>query len=202
MRKSAIVLCSTVITTTVGFFVYCYLHFPFWNYRNTSNCEVLKHVSLSQMEGYRGKQILVHRDFYPSMIKLNEIAERLNIHLILNQGYRYLGHKVKGAIVDPATFSNHQAGFAIDCNLEYEGEIYTSQDLSRKNVSRVPSAILQFIELAKTEVDLRWGGDFTPEDPVHFDLPINLENRAEWKEAQARCKNDFQHCPMIWQFWK
>jgi hypothetical protein len=154
------------------------------------------------MHGYRGKQILVHRDFYPSLVEMNKLAEKFNITIILNQGYRHPKQKVKGAIVGPATYSNHQAGFAIDCNLQWNGITYTSKQLSKKKFAQLPHSVSDFINETKTRIGLRWGGDFQPEDPVHFDLPVNLENRSDWKMAQQQCIDDFENCPFIWQFWK
>ena len=202
MRKPILYLGVIIIFSFALALWYCYYRFPFWTYRNTDNCKALVEVDLSNMRGYRGKQILVHRDFYPSLKEMNRLAEVRDITIILNQGYRHPKQKVKGAIVGPATFSNHQAGFAIDCNLKWKGEIYTSKHLSKMKFALLPHSVSEFITETKTRIGMRWGGDFQPEDPVHFDLPVNLENRSEWKSAQQECKEDFENCPLIWQFWK
>ena len=65
-------------------------------------------------------------------------------------------------------------GHAIDCNLELAGAFYNS-----KKMQAATGVIRQFINEVKA-AGLRWGGDFSTPDPVHFDDGLNVKNVAAW----------------------
>ena len=67
----------------------------------------------------------IHEDFKPYLDKMNEIAKRYAITVIVTSSYR-VDANVKGAIVAPATHSNHMVGHAIDCDLKQGKELYNS----------------------------------------------------------------------------
>jgi len=115
----------------------------------------------------------IDEDFEPSLIKMNTIAQKYHITVIVNSSYR-VDANVLGAIVKPATHSNHMVGHAIDCNLELAGAFYNS-----KKMQAATGVIRQFINEVKA-AGLRWGGDFSTPDPVHFDDGLNVKNVAAW----------------------
>ncbi len=114
-------------------------------------------------------------DFAPMLSKMNAIAAHHNIHVIVISSYR-IDANVKGAIVTPATHSNHMIGHAIDCNIEHDGGYYNS-----KLMQTDTGVVHQFIQECK-EAGFRWGGDFGTKDPVHFDDGLNVNNLVAWTE--------------------
>ncbi len=112
-------------------------------------------------------------DFEPTLLKMNEIAKKYSITVHVNSSYR-ADTNVKGAIVKPATHSNHMIGHAIDCNLECKGVFYNSALMQTDN-----GVIRQFINELKAE-RIRWGGDFGKPDPVHFDDGLNINDMTAW----------------------
>ena len=112
-------------------------------------------------------------DFESTLIKINEIARKYNITVHVNSSYR-ADAIVPGAIVKPATQSNHMIGHAIDCNLMHQGKFYNS-----KLMQSDTGIVRQFINELKTH-GIRWGGDFNKPDPVHFDDGLNINDMTAW----------------------
>ncbi len=112
-------------------------------------------------------------DFEPVANKINEIAQKYNITVHINSSFRP-DTNVKGAIVKPATHSNHMIGHAIDCNLMFEGKLYNSALMQTDT-----GVIRQFINELKAN-GIRWGGDFDKPDPVHFDDGLNIKDMLAW----------------------
>ncbi len=100
----------------------------------------------------------IDEDFETTLIKLNEIAQKHNITVKVNSSYR-VDANVHGAIVTPATHSNHMIGHAIDCNLELAGQFYNSTRMQNDT-----GVVRQFINELKA-AGIRWGGDFGKPDP-------------------------------------
>jgi len=117
----------------------------------------------------------IDEDFEPSLIKMNAIAQKYNITVHVNSSFR-VDANVRGAIVTPATHSNHMIGHAIDCNLELAGGFYNSSRMQTDT-----GVVRQFINEVKA-AGFRWGGDFGKQDPVHFDDGLNIHNMALWTE--------------------
>jgi hypothetical protein len=115
----------------------------------------------------------IHDDFESTLIKINEIAKRYNITVHIISSYR-ADANVQGAIVKPATQSNHMVGHAIDCNLMHQGKLYNSTLMQTDT-----GIIRQFINELKAQ-GIRWGGDFGKPDPVHFDDGLNINNMTAW----------------------
>lgn len=118
---------------------------------------------------------LIDEDFEPSLIKMNAVAVKYGITVKVNSSFRKDAN-VKGAIVVPATHSNHMVGHGIDCNLIYKGILYNSVKMQSDT-----GIIRQFINEVKAS-GLRWGGDFKLKDPVHFDDGLNVKNMKLWME--------------------
>jgi hypothetical protein len=118
----------------------------------------------------------IDEDFEPFLIKMNEIAQKYNITVKVNSSYR-VDAKVIGAIVKPATHSNHMIGHAIDCNLILDKVLYNSVKMQADQ-----GTVKKFINEVKATTGMRWGGDFGNPDPVHFDDGLNIKNMALWTE--------------------
>jgi hypothetical protein len=95
------------------------------------------------------------------------------------------GRTVSGAIVPPASRSNHLVGHAIDMNLKSSSGFFNSSKLKKSNFANLPGEIKKLIELIRDDEVLRWGGDFNPEDPVHIDDKLNHRNRERWDAKLA-----------------
>lgn len=129
------------------------------------------------MISYKNTQFVgecnVDEEFVPYLNKMNEIAKRYQIMIIVTSSYR-VDANVKGAIVTPATHSNHMVGHAIDCNLKWKGTLYNSTML----YSPI-GEIRQFIDEC-VGIGMRWGGAFSKPDPVHFDDGLNINDMNKW----------------------
>ncbi|WP_179957683.1 SH3 domain-containing protein [Exilibacterium tricleocarpae] len=122
-----------------------------------------------------GEKIRVDRDFTPELDKIAGFAEQTDLQIWVTSSIRQLNNQVNGAIVKPAAKSCHHIGHAIDMNLLYRNELYNSKKLRKSHHPKLPGPLLDFIQLLRKDATLRWGGDFTTEDPVHID--DNLYNR-------------------------
>jgi hypothetical protein len=107
--------------------------------------------------------------FYESIKTLDEIARQLKITIQINQVFRQQGIPPKGAVVTPATKSQHLIGHAIDLNLKYSGTTYISSHYKSGNY---PDEIQGFIDDAVNK-GLRWGGNFANMDAPHYDLKVD-----------------------------
>ncbi|NNE76036.1 MAG: peptidoglycan-binding protein, partial [Pricia sp.] len=81
---------------------------------------------------------------------------------------------VNGAIVAPATYSNHLAGHGIDINVIYGNNEWANSWVLRKYPS-VPEPVRHFLKSVIDDPDLRWGGEFRNSDPVHIDDHLNKD---------------------------
>ncbi len=181
---------------------YCYFQNQFWDHKTTKDFNSLREYKTRNIYGFRGQQILVHKDFIPHLIRLNKIAENKGIELCITQSYRQPNQIIQGAIVAPVSNSNHIAGYGIDMNLKVNGNTFYSNDLKKKNFKKVPQTIKLFFKDIRNDKSLRWGGDFTQEDPVHLDVPLNLLNKENWNNNTIKCFNDFSKASPKWYFWK
>lgn len=116
--------------------------------------------------------------FYPMLVKINAYAEQANIFIHVTSSFRTTTN-VKGAIVKPATFSNHLAGHGIDMNIKYGNKFANSKVLVR--YPNVPAPVKQFLDFIINDPQLRWGGKFSEPDPVHIDDWLNRD-KSKWEE--------------------
>jgi hypothetical protein len=122
------------------------------------------------------KAVRVDSSFAYFISYMNTLAEQNDLYIIVQgEGFRRADTPVQNAIVPPSTASNHLVGHAIDINIRYNGRLYNSTDLGQFN--NLPQAIKNFINGCKSN-GMRWGGDFSTKDPVHFDDGLNLENKS------------------------
>lgn len=121
----------------------------------------------------------VDEDFLPVLTKINEIAIKHNMIVIITSSFRK-DTNVKGAIVPPAKMSNHLIGQAIDFNLKHKitGVYYNSIKLADDTG---PDELF-LTEVVKSIPNIRWGDAFKVKDSVHIDTALNLRNPVLWQE--------------------
>jgi hypothetical protein len=121
--------------------------------------------------------IVIEASFFPYIEVMDNLASTNNIQIKVQQSFRKADGQITGNIVPPADRSNHLVGHAIDINLVYNGVWYNSSNMTLANYNNLPQAIKNFISGCEN-AGMRWGGRFTPADPVHFDSGININNRS------------------------
>jgi len=182
--------------------LYFYFNYQFWNHVKTGDFKTLIEYRGKNIKGFRGRQILIHENFEPYIIRVDNYAVNCNVRLIVNQGYRNDKQRLNRTVVKPVKSSNHLAGYAIDFNVKYKGLKYFADELNRDNLSNLPKEIQIFIDFIREDKDLRWGGDFKRQDPVHIDYPINSKNIAAWKKSSKLCAKDYSSSVPKWKVWK
>ncbi len=110
-------------------------------------------------------EMLVHQNFVPQIKALNGAAKDAKVTLRINQAFRVQGLPVSGAVVPPASTSQHLIGHAVDLNI-VDGVVV---NLSAMFLAGTQSQGAKDLVKAAKNLGLRWGGDFSPTDPPHFD---------------------------------
>jgi len=120
----------------------------------------------------------VDEEFAPLLSQMNEIAIKHNMIVVITSSLRK-DTNVRGAIVTPATKSNHLVGHAIDCNVKSKitGEFFNS---TRMGDGTGLDEI--FLEDVDRNTDLRWGQAFNKPDSVHFDDALNIKRPLIWQQ--------------------
>jgi len=117
-------------------------------------------------------------EFIPMLEKVNLYAEQADVFVHVTSSFRTTTN-VQGAIVPPATFSNHLVGHGIDMNVKYgNNELANSKVLVQ--YPNVPDPVRAFLKLIIADPELRWGGLFNTKDPVHIDDWYNRD-KARWR---------------------
>jgi hypothetical protein len=142
-------------------------------------------IRIYRNDSFTGNELRADVAFFPSLDRLNEFAADCGVEIFVTSSTREPGRTVTGAIVPPATRSNHLIGHAIDMNVRFDGRLFDSKALKRDNLPNLPAAVREFIERVRADATLRWGGDFTPEDPVHFDDGLNRRDPTLWESKFA-----------------
>ena len=109
--------------------------------------------------------IVVHKDFVAALEAINTAASNAGVEFQVNQTMRIAGEPVGGAVVTPATNSQHLIGNAVDFNIKHDGKLIHSSKMKWADLAQAPK---DFITAVKAN-DLRWGGDWEKRDPIHFD---------------------------------
>ncbi|MBC8756596.1 peptidoglycan-binding protein [Kordia sp. YSTF-M3] len=134
---------------------------------------------LFQGSRFSGKPCRADIQFVPALEKINKYAEQADVIIHVTSSFRTTTN-VQGAIVKPATFSNHLAGHGIDMNVRYgNGKFANSKVLAK--YPNVPAPVKQFLSSIINDPELRWGGLFNTKDPVHIDDHLN-KDRAVWRK--------------------
>ena len=136
---------------------------------------------LAIYEGSRfiGKPCRADVNFVPLLDRINDYAEQAQVFIYVTSSFRTTTN-VNGAIVPPATFSNHLAGHGIDMNLAYGNNQFANSTVLRR-YPNVDPPVKKFLKSIIDDPDLRWGGNFNTKDPVHIDDGLNINDRLEWK---------------------
>lgn len=121
-----------------------------------------------------GEAVTADVEFVDSLNAINGHAVAAGVDLHVTSSFR-TSTVVPGAIVTPATMSNHLAGHAIDMNVLYGASKSTWCNSACLGGTQ-PAAVQTFIDAVKGDAGLRWGGDFTPSDPVHIDDGLNVND--------------------------
>lgn len=183
-------------------FIYFYYNYQFWTHYKTDNFESLVEYNGENIKGLRGRQILIHKEFEKYIEQIDRYAIDNNVKLIINQSYRSHKQTLSRTIVEPGKLSNHLAGFAIDFNIKSKGIKYFANDLKKNNLNKLPDNVQDFINDIRKNQDLRWGGDFRKEDPIHIDNPLNLKSKNKWKVYSNDCALDYSNRIPKWKIWK
>lgn len=130
-----------------------------------SNVELSSTFKVLDYPSPRAHEVLVHQDFAPRIEALNGAAKAAGVTLRLNQTFRVQGLPVSGAVVPPASSSQHLIGNAVDLNI-VDGDIVNTSAMFIAGTQTQRAK--DFVKAAKA-LGLRWGDDFTPRDPPHFD---------------------------------
>lgn len=132
-----------------------------------------------------GREISADRDFFPHLDRINAFAEETDVFIHITSSAREPDRDVRGAIVPPASRSNHMVGHAIDMNIKTATGFYNSKALAKSKFNSLPANVKRFIGLIRADDVLRWGGDFSKEDPVHIDDMLNRRHPDIWDAKLA-----------------
>jgi hypothetical protein len=146
-----------------------------------ASCE----IRLYENDRFIGKELRADRDFFPCLDRLNELATDCGVEIFVTSSARDPGRTVAGAIVTPAARSNHLVGHAIDMNLKSASGFFNSKALAPAKLPSQPAEIRAFIEGVRSDPLLRWGGDFSKQDPVHIDDALNRRDPDRWDTKLA-----------------
>ena len=140
--------------------------------------------------------IVIEEGFFQYIQIMERLAVENNLQLKVQQSFRRADGTISGNIVPPAERSNHLVGHAIDINIVHNGVWYNSSDLALSNYNNLPQAVRNFISGCES-AGIRWGGRFSPADPVHFDSGINVRNQSWYDRWYAGLQQlyvrDFQY---------
>ncbi|MGK0513102.1 SH3 domain-containing protein [Rheinheimera aquimaris] len=150
----------------------------------------------------QGQPIRIDQQFLHVIKWLEKKLQQHDISMWVTSSLREPGKPVSAAIVNPASLSNHFIGHAIDMNLFSGSQWFNSSKLSAIAISAYsvqaipsPSAeerVRRFLHDVvyesgnEIQTTLRWGGQFTPSDPVHIDDGLNIRDNAMY---YAKLKN-------------
>lgn len=84
-----------------------------------------------------------------------------------------------GAIVPPATHSNHMVGHAIDMNLIYDANGSVCDSFCMKG-GHMPTSVITFLRFIMDDPQLIWGGNYTEIDVVHIDDAYYERDHDKW----------------------
>jgi len=149
--------------------------------------------SSANVKGYNSKTVYVEADFVRHMDTIQSIAKSSQVTVYVTQAFRKDGVPVDGAIVPPASHSNHLVGHAFDMNLDTPlGWCNSDCLLAAYSNPSYNSYANNFIKQVMNN-GLRWGGIWAPTDPVHIDDGLNVYNDPKWEDLyiyiQPLCQN-------------
>ena len=142
---------------------------------------------LFEASRFQGQPCRADVQFVPMLKKINDYAQQADVYVHVTSSFR-TSSNVGGAIVKPATRSNHMAGHAIDMNVVYNNRAKSANSTELGKYPSVAEPVRRFIKSIIDDPLLRWGGTFQVRDTVHIDDNLN-SNMALWdKRYQAMQK--------------
>ncbi|MCF7791674.1 MAG: M15 family metallopeptidase [Victivallales bacterium] len=165
-----------------------------YNYsRQSAENKSLVTYESEYIKGYEGKHVIIDYYFIPVIKRINRYAKKFNVELQVTSSFRTPEQQdgLSGTVVKPACMSNHLAGHAIDINIVYEGQWYNSTLMRKNNLRNLPYNVRAFINSLRRDKGIRWGGDFSIEDPVHYDDHLN-KNKNQWLKRYYVCQNKYK----------
>ena len=140
------------------------------NLAAVSNVETAPTFTVLSYPNAAAGEILLHRDFADSVKgAINSAAKAATVVLRINQSFRVAGVAPSGAVVAPADKSQHLIGHAVDLNI-VDGTTVNTTAMFRRSAQTANADT--FIAAVKN-AEVRWGGDFSDDDPPHFDDFVN-----------------------------
>lgn len=133
---------------------------------------------LFEASRFLGQPCRADIQFVPMLQKINAYAEQADVFIHVTSSFR-TSSNVGGAIVKPATRSNHMAGHAIDMNVIYDNKKKSANSKELAKYPAVAEPVRRFIKSIIDDGVLRWGGNFQTKDPVHIDDNLN-QDMARW----------------------
>ena len=127
-----------------------------------------------------GQTVRADQQFVPLLDRINTFAEQADVFVLVTSSFRTTTN-VQGAIVRPATKSNHLAGHAIDMNVQFGPNRTLANSTVLRKYPNVAAPVKGFLKAVIDDPDLRWGGQFNTPDPVHIDDGLNIRNPSEWQ---------------------
>lgn len=136
------------------------------NLQNVSNVDTSDTFKTLDYPQATAGEVLAHADFADNITSaMNDEAKKAKVMLNINQTFRVEGASVGSAVVTPAKKSQHLIGHAVDLNIVDGDNVNTA---AMFNAGKETDGADKFITGIKAR-GLRWGGDFSDTDPVHFD---------------------------------
>jgi hypothetical protein len=143
---------------------------------------------LDYPEAKRG-EVLVHTDFAGKLGRtMNQEANEVGVVLHLNQTFRREGVPPAGAVVPPASRSQHLIGHAVDLNIVDGSTVNTNDIFKAGDQTERANKLISAVKPR----GLRWGGDFQTRDFVHFDDFVN-PNSPDYDNNFFFAQKCFEH---------
>lgn len=151
---------------------------------SSSGCSLMRYSG----SGVSGS-LVIHKNWRSSMDRLAGYARSCGVTIQITSGFR-TSSNVSGAIVTPASKSNHMVGEAIDFNLSYSGGYCNSGCLSGYRTGNIPSQPKCFMDRVKNDSSFRLGVLFSTPDPVHIDSGKNVKDSRGWDAQYQQVQSD------------
>lgn len=126
---------------------------------------------------------LCEREFAGVMHAMDTEAQRLGLHIFVNQLFRVECEEDSPAMVPPTSFSSHKIGRGVDLQLGESAslDVGTNPPEARHILLAAEGTPLaEFREYAKAALACRYGGDFDSIDAPHFDRQILPSGSPAW----------------------
>lgn len=114
-------------------------------------------------------EVVISKAALPLLKELNKLAKEKKVNIKINQALRIVGVAVSGAVVTPASKSQHLIGHAFDLNIVDGTNWNTSANFKKKTESDNAKKIIKSLK----SDSYRWGGDWGTPDTPHFDSKLD-----------------------------